>query len=126
MRTFVAAVVLVAILAGPACAQMGGINAAPTLNTHDREEAARAEQERAAIEKEYNETMKRNRSASVRDKRRPIPFHPKDQTFWHHPLLNGRMPVERVIQASTRKVLERTSSRSRRQIAQSGMKLKKR
>ena len=71
MKTFVAAVVAAAILAGPAYAQMGGINAAPSLDTHDRDEAARTERERAAIEKEYNETMKRRGAQSPPPKSDP-------------------------------------------------------
>ena len=65
MKAFIAAVVTVAILVGPASAQLGGINSAPTINPQDREAEARAAQERAAIEKEYNETMKRSRSESA-------------------------------------------------------------
>jgi hypothetical protein len=71
MRTFFAAAVATALLAGPASAQMGGINSAPTLTPHDREEAARAEQERATVEKEYNETMRRSRSESPPPKSDP-------------------------------------------------------
>jgi hypothetical protein len=71
MKTLTAAVVTVALLAGPAFAQMGGINSAPTLNAQDRLEAARAEQERATIEKEYNETMKRKQSEAPPPKADP-------------------------------------------------------
>ena len=60
MKMFVATVVIATMLAGPACAQMG--KGSPSAEKDPRrEQAAKAEKERAAIEKEYNETMERTR-----------------------------------------------------------------
>lgn len=60
MKTFVATVVIATMLAGPACAQMG--KGGPSADKDPRrEQAAKDEKERAAIEKEYNATMERTR-----------------------------------------------------------------
>ena len=69
MKTFVAAVVLMAILAGAAFAQ-GTFNQTPG-NPQDQEQAAKAQKERTAVEKEYNETMKRTRSQAPAPKSDP-------------------------------------------------------
>jgi len=69
MKTFVATVVLLTILAGPAFAQ-GTFKQSPG-NPQDQEQAANAEKERAAVEKEYNETMKRTRSQAPAPKSDP-------------------------------------------------------
>jgi len=61
MKTSVAAIVTLAVLAGPAYAQMNKGNP-PTVNPNDQIENAQAERNRARVEKEYNETMKRLRS----------------------------------------------------------------
>jgi hypothetical protein len=58
MKTFVATVVMAAMLAAPAFAQKGISNPTPG-NPHDKVIEAQAEKDRAAAEKEYDETMKR-------------------------------------------------------------------
>jgi len=60
MKLFVATVVIATMLAGPACAQMGKGNPSADKDPR-REQAAKAEKEQAAIEKEYNATMERTR-----------------------------------------------------------------
>ena len=60
MKIFVATVVIATMLAGPACAQMGKGNPSADKDPR-REQAAKAEKEQAAIEKEYNEMMARTR-----------------------------------------------------------------
>jgi Ni/Co efflux regulator RcnB len=61
MKTLIATVVIAAMLAGPACAQTPHDNLAKTPHEQDmaRDAARQHERERADIEKEYNETIKR-------------------------------------------------------------------
>ena len=60
MKMFVATVVIATMLVAPAYAQMSKGNPSAQQDPR-REQAAKAEKERAAIEKEYNETMERTR-----------------------------------------------------------------
>jgi hypothetical protein len=60
MKMFVATMVAATLLAGPAFAQGG--KSGPPPNDPRREQAAKAEKERDAIEQKYNETMARIRS----------------------------------------------------------------
>jgi hypothetical protein len=70
MKTFVAIVASLAILAGPAYAQLG--KGSGSSGTDPRaQQAAKAEKERAAIEKEYNDTMMRLRSQGPAPKTDP-------------------------------------------------------
>ena len=70
MKMLVATVVIATMLAGPACAQMG--KGGPSAEKDPRrEQAAKDEKERAAIEKEYNETMARTRSTGPAPKTDP-------------------------------------------------------
>jgi hypothetical protein len=69
MKTFVATVLLAVILAAPAYAQMG--KGANTGDDKRVERAAKAEKERAGIEKEYDETMSRLRSKGPAPKTDP-------------------------------------------------------
>ncbi len=66
MRTFLASAVMLAVLTGAAYAQMGGINAAPSITPSNREEEAKAAQERAEVEKRYDDTMKKLRNEPAR------------------------------------------------------------
>ena len=58
MKAFIAAGVALAILAGPVYAQN---NKGPAPDDGRAKKAAQTEKERDAVEKEYNETMKRLR-----------------------------------------------------------------
>ena len=70
MKTLIAAVVTAAILAGPAYAQMAkNNNTGPS--PQQLEKAAKAERERAEIEKEYNDTMNRMKSQGPAPKSDP-------------------------------------------------------
>jgi hypothetical protein len=70
MKLFVATVVIATMLAGPACAQMGKGNPSAEKDPR-REQAAKAEKEQAAIEKEYNATMDRTRPTGPAPKSDP-------------------------------------------------------
>jgi hypothetical protein len=70
MKMFVATAVIAATLAGPAYAQMGKGNPSAEKDPR-REQAAKAEKEQAAIEKEYNATMERTRSVGPAPKSDP-------------------------------------------------------
>jgi hypothetical protein len=61
MKILTATIAAMVILAGPAHAQMFGGNPSSTVpgNPADREVTAKTEKERADIEKEYDQTMKR-------------------------------------------------------------------
>ena len=67
---FIAMAVIGTMLAGPACAQMG--KGGPSADKDPRrEQAVKDEKERAAIEKEYNETMARTRTTGTAPKTDP-------------------------------------------------------
>ena len=70
MKTFVAIVASLAILAGPAYAQLGK-GSGGSANDPRAQQAAKAEKERAAIEKEYNDTMTRLRAQGPAPKSDP-------------------------------------------------------
>ena len=59
MKMLIAMAAIGTMLAGPACAQMG--KGPSSEKDPRREQAAKAEKESAAIEKEYNATMERTR-----------------------------------------------------------------
>jgi hypothetical protein len=71
MKTFVAIVASLAILAGPAYAQLGKGSGSSAGTDQRAQQAAKAEKERAAIEKEYNDTMTRLRSQGPAPKTDP-------------------------------------------------------
>jgi hypothetical protein len=71
MKTLVASVLTAVLLTAPAYAQMGSNNNKPTATPAQQEQAARAERDRAEIEKEYNATMKRLRSEAPAPKSDP-------------------------------------------------------
>ena len=69
MKMLIAMAVIGTMLAGPASAQMG--KGPSTEKDPRREQAAKAEKEQAAIEKEYNATMERTRPTGPAPKADP-------------------------------------------------------
>jgi hypothetical protein len=69
MKAFVATVVIASFLVGPVHAQPA--NNSSAKSPHEQAEAAKAEKERAQIEKDYNETIRQTRPQGAAPKSDP-------------------------------------------------------